>query len=68
MPQKYGLDPGVKEDVAQMQKRANISLILPDKDSILAIGKNPYDPTHAASSAKENSTMYFYSCLLTFCQ
>jgi len=25
---------------------------VPDKDSILAIGKNPYDPTHTASSAK----------------
>jgi NTE family protein len=52
MPQKYGLIPSVKEDVAQMQKRADISLIVPDSDSILAIGKNPYDPTHAALSAK----------------
>ncbi len=52
MPQKYGLVPSVREDVAEMQKRANVSLIVPDKDSILAIGKNPYAPTHTASSAK----------------
>jgi len=52
MPQKYGLVPSVKEDVAEMQKRANVSLIVPNNDSILAIGKNPYDPAHAESSAK----------------
>ncbi|GFZ30852.1 patatin [Clostridium zeae] len=52
MPQKYGLVPSVKEDVEEMRKRAAVSLIIPDNDSILAIGKNPYAPTHAASSAK----------------
>jgi len=52
MPQKYGLVPSVKKDVSEMQKRAKVSLIVPDKDSIWAIGKKPYDPTHAASSAK----------------
>jgi len=52
MPQKYGLVPSVEEDVAEMQKRSSVSLIVPNKDSILAIGKNPYDPTHTVSSAK----------------
>ncbi|GFP77014.1 patatin-like phospholipase family protein [Clostridium fungisolvens] len=52
MPQKYGLVSSVKEDAEEMQKRAAVSLIIPDNDSILAIGKNPYDPTHAAASAK----------------
>lgn len=51
MPQKYGLVPSVKDDVAEMKKRADVSLIVPDTDSILAIGKNPYDPTHAPSSS-----------------
>jgi NTE family protein len=52
MPQKYGLISSVKEDAEEMQKRAAVSLIIPNNDSILAIGKNPYDPTHAAASAK----------------
>lgn len=52
MPQKYGLIPSVKDDAEEIQKRAKVSLIIPDNHSILAIGKNPYDPTHAASSAK----------------
>jgi len=52
MPQKYGLVPSVEEDVAEMQKSSSVSLIVPNKDSILAIGKNPYDPTHTAASAK----------------
>ncbi|MDD7795524.1 patatin-like phospholipase family protein [Clostridium sp. 'White wine YQ'] len=52
MPQKYGLVPSVKEDASEMQKNSKVSLIIPNEDSILAIGKNPYDPNHAASSAK----------------
>jgi NTE family protein len=52
MPKKYGIVPSVKEEVIEMQKKADISLIVPDKNSILAIGENPYDPTHTTSSAK----------------
>jgi len=52
MPQKYGLVSSVREDVAEMQKESTVSLIVPNEDSILAIGKNPYDPTHTALSAK----------------
>ncbi|MBL4931610.1 patatin-like phospholipase family protein [Clostridium paridis] len=52
MPQKYGLIPSVGEDASEMQKSSKVSLIVPDEDSILAIGKNPYDPNHTASSAK----------------
>lgn len=51
MPQKYGLVPSVKDDAEEMKKSATVSLIIPDNDSILAIGKNPYDPAFAASSA-----------------
>jgi Predicted esterase of the alpha-beta hydrolase superfamily len=52
MPQKYGLIPSVSEEASEMQKRSKVSLIVPDHDSILAIGNNPYDPNHAVSSAK----------------
>ncbi|MBK1812845.1 patatin-like phospholipase family protein [Clostridium sp. YIM B02505] len=52
MPHKYGLVPSVKEDAENLQKRAAISLIIPDNESILAIGKNPYDPTYSTESAK----------------
>ncbi|GKU23672.1 patatin-like phospholipase family protein [Clostridium folliculivorans] len=52
MPQKYGLVPSVKEDAEEMQKTAAVSLIIPDNDSILAIGKNPYDPSRTPFSAQ----------------
>lgn len=52
MPQKYGLVSSVKEDAEEMQKRAAVSLIIPNNDSILAIGKNPYDPSRTPFSAQ----------------
>ncbi|WP_343054768.1 patatin-like phospholipase family protein [Paenibacillus taichungensis] len=52
MPNTHGFIPGVKNDVAKLQKSAMASLIIPDGNSIVAMGKNRYDPTFAPSSVK----------------
>ncbi|OCT15042.1 patatin [Paenibacillus pectinilyticus] len=52
MPKRHGFVPGVKNDVAELQKSAKASLIIPDGNSIVAMGKNRYDPSYAPSSVK----------------
>jgi NTE family protein len=52
MPAGYGSIPGVKDDVAVMQKDASVCLLSPDEESVQAIGPNPYDPDRRGPAAE----------------
>lgn len=40
MPRKYGLVKSVQEDVADLKKNSALALLIPDEQSVVAIGKN----------------------------
>jgi len=51
MPSGYGSIPGAAEDAAAMSAKSNVLLIIPDEQSVTAIGPNPYDPTRRSAVA-----------------
>jgi NTE family protein len=51
MPQGYGSIPGVREDAEAMKANTDIYIVVPDQESIDAIGSNPYDPKRRSEAA-----------------
>jgi len=47
----YGSIPGAAEDATAMSANANVSLVVPDEQSVAAIGPNIYDPTRRIAAA-----------------
>ncbi len=51
LPIGYSSIPGAMEDAAAMSANANVSLVMPDEQSVAAIGPNMYDPTRRSAAA-----------------
>lgn len=51
LPIGYGSIPGAVEDAAAMSANANVSLVMPDEQSVAAIGPNMYGPTRRSAAA-----------------
>jgi len=51
LPIGYGLIPGAVEDAVAMSANANVFLVMPDEQSVAAIGPNMYDPTRRSTAA-----------------
>lgn len=56
MPAGHGEIPGAAEDAAAMSARAAVRLIVPDEQSVAAIGPNPYDPDRRGPAAVAGRT------------
>lgn len=52
MPAAVGALPGVADDAAELGKHAQVQLVVPDAESVGAIGPNPYDPARRAPAAE----------------
>ena len=51
LPSGYSSIPGAAEDAATMSANANVFLVMPDEQSVAAIGPNPYDSTRRSAVA-----------------
>ncbi|WP_435134656.1 patatin-like phospholipase family protein [Actinacidiphila sp. bgisy144] len=52
MPDGYGQIPGAAADAEALAEQAEVCLIVPDEQSVEAIGPNPYDPQRRKAAAQ----------------
>jgi NTE family protein len=52
MYEGYAGIPSAQDDVDRLNQDARALLVIPDEDSIEAIGPNPYDPHRAQAAAR----------------
>ena len=56
MPAGYGSIPGAAQDAEAMSAHADVYLVTPDTQSVVAIGPNPFDPTRRSATANAGRT------------
>jgi NTE family protein len=52
MPDGYGQIPGAAADADALAEQAEVCLVVPDEQSVEAIGPNPYDPKRRKAAAQ----------------